>query len=162
MGYKIGDIVVHKAHGLCEIKNLVKMGDIDYYEVMPQYGERVTIYVPIAFSSTIFIDIISPEEADELLRYLKTIDDDVEIMTKQKRDDFKRMISNGDRKDLIYLAHKLRLLKEDKESKNMDLGFQDQALLEMVNRRLFDEFSLTYAIPRNQIEEFIFDRITRI
>lgn len=162
MDYQIGMVVVHKAHGLCEIKNQVKMGNIEYYEILPKSGERVTIYVPCACADNIFVHVISAEEADELLRYLKTIDDNVEVMTKQRRDDFKRRINNGDRRDLIYLFYKLKLLKQDRLSKNMDLGFQDQDLFDKAKRRLLDEFSLSYAVPRDQIAEFLNDRLERI
>lgn len=159
MDYEIGSIVVHKAHGLCEIKNKVKMGNIEYYESLPQSGERITIYVPCQCADTIFVDIISPSEADELLRYGKTIDDTVEVMTKQRRDDFKKKINNGDRRDLIYLFCKLRVLKKDRLSKNMDLGFQDQELFEKAKRRLLDEFSLSYDVSRDKIADFINHRI---
>ena len=58
-------------------------------------GEKVIIYVPCKSASLIFIDIMSASEADELLRYMKSIDDTLDVMDKQKRDEYKRKIQEG-------------------------------------------------------------------
>ncbi|MGI6377460.1 MAG: CarD family transcriptional regulator [Bacilli bacterium] len=162
MEYQSGSTVVHKSHGLCLVRGLKKIGKKEYYEIVPLQGEKVIIYVPCKSASLIFIDIMSASEADELLRYMKSIDDTLDVMDKQKRDEYKRKIQEGDRYEIAFLARKLHFLKEDKESRNMELGSQDQALFERARNRLLDEFSLSYSVPRDQVENFIDGRIEKV
>ena len=80
--------------------------------------------------------------------------------TKQRRDAFKRLLSSGDVKDIAYMCRQYTLYKLDPEG--VKLGAVDNDMLTHASNMLFDEFSLTYGVPREEIEIFMEERMKKL
>ena len=117
--FKLNDLVMHCREGLSTIVDTKVMGENEYFLVKANRGSGETIYVPKNRTSAIIRHLMNEKEADELLKYAKTIEKDFNSNTKQRRDAFKRKLSSGDIKEIAYLAiqlfHYEQLSEEERE-----------------------------------------------
>lgn len=160
--YKLGDTVIHRTHGISIIVSIMDIEGRSYYKVQPRKDQRLAIYVPTSNDKGILRDVLSVEEADELLVYMKGISEEVIPETKAKRDEFRHMFSNGDIKDLAFLSKKLYLSKQNKISKNLKVGAVDSYILEQSTAILLDELSLTYGVAPEKIIDYIANKIEKM
>ena len=98
--FKISDNVIHCREGLSTIVGIKDMNGKDYFLVSVNHNSGETIYVPVDTASSIIRPLMSKQEADDLLRYIKDIEKDFNSNTKQRRDAYKRKLSSGDVKEI--------------------------------------------------------------
>lgn len=153
MGFKIGDLVIHCRDGLSRISAMRDIDGHDFFVVISNRSDSETIYVPLSRAESIIRPVMNQEDADALFAYMNTIPFDFNKNTKQRRDLFKKKLNSGDTKELSYLFRQNYLYK--KHPDEVRLGPVDLDMLNYATNNFLDEFSLTYNIPRNQIEEFV-------
>ena len=147
--FQIGEYVVHKVHGICEIMDIVTIANRKYYKVTPSKDNKLTIYVPYTNEN----DII--KEANNLIEYMKGIDNDLVVDSKSRRDEFARLLTTGNIYDIAFLAKKLYILREEKLKNNRFIGVIDQDTFENANNRLIDELSLSLKISKDDVTALI-------
>jgi len=160
MKYEIGCQVVHKSQGICKIIELTSMYGNEYYKLIPN-NSNTTIYVPTNNTECIS-NIMSVKEADELLKYMKTIDDSCLDNSKQRRDTYTKKLNSGNKKDLAYLSKSLYFLKQERTSKNLRFSDLDNQILTKASDMLFEELSITYNIDKNNVLDFILNRMENL
>ncbi len=153
MGFKIGDLVIHCRDGLSRISAMRDIDGHDFFVVISNRSDSETIYVPLSRAESIIRPVMNQEDADALFAYMNTIPFDFNKNTKQRRDLFKKKLNSGDTKELSYLFRQNYLYKKHPDV--VRLGPVDLDMLNYATNNFLDEFSLTYNIPRNQIEEFV-------
>ena len=153
--FQIGEYVVHKVHGICEIMDIVTIANRKYYKVTPSKDNKLTIYVPYTNENDIIRNIMSEQEANKLIEYMKGIDNDLVVDSKSRRDEFARLLTTGNIYDIAFLAKKLYILREEKLKNNRFIGVIDQDTFENANNRLIDELSLSLKISKDYVTALI-------
>lgn len=151
----IGKIIVHKKHGICRISQHVQMSGQNYYQLTPHFDESMSIFVPVSKENELLREVLSKSEADDLISYMREIDENLIEDTKERRDDFHKKFSSGELKDLAYICRKLFLLKKSKEETNAKFCLTDSTMFEKANKMLLDELSIAYNIDRSQIFDYV-------
>ena len=161
--FKIGDFVIHCREGLSTIVDIRDMNGKDYFLVSVKHNSGETIYVPVDTASSIIRPLMSKKDADLLLDYIKDIKKEFNTNTKQRRDAYKRKLSSGDVKEIAYLYRQLYFynLIGGENNTEIKLGPVDIDMLSFAENMLMDELSLTYAVPRDQIKEYVEKRIAK-
>ena len=149
--FQIGEYVVHKVHGICEIMDIVTIANRKYYKVTPSKDNKLTIYVPYTNENDIIRNIMSEQEANKLIEYMKGIDNDLVVDSKSRRDEFARLLTTGNIYDIAFLAKKLYILREEKLKNNRFIGVIDQDTFENANNRLIDELSLSLKVSKDDV-----------
>lgn len=161
--YNINDLVMHSREGLSKIFSIITMGDKEYYLVHSIRGSGDNIYVPVERADGIIRNIMSEKEADELLKFMKTIEKDFNTNTKQRRDNFKRRLNSGDIHDIAYLCCQLYFYNDlDHETDEYKLGAMDLDMLNFADTYLNDELMLSYNVSADNIHDFILKRIKKL
>lgn len=154
--YKVNDLVIHKNEGLCKIIEIVTMANKEYYKMLIENKkDNTTIYLPISKKDEMLVEVMSKEDADDLLRYMKSLEEKIVESTKERRGDYAKKLASGDKRDLVYIVKYLYLLKQDKDLKNVKLGEQDTITYLKASDMLFDELSVVYGVSRDKVEEYI-------
>ena len=156
--YKIGQQVIHCRDGLAVVVGNTNMADKDYYIVKTVRGSGENIYVPVDRADQIIRFLMSPEEADKLIAYIKTIPLEFNPNTKQRRDAIKKRLLSGDVKDGAYLFKQLYFFKTQNDG-SIKYGALDVDMLSFASNNLLDEFALSYNKNRDEIEEFVFNKL---
>ena len=162
--FKINESVVHCREGLSTILSVSSINGRDYFLVRTHQASGETIYVPVETANNIIRPILSKEEADEVLKYIKSIEKEFNNNTKQRRDAYKRRLSSGDVNDIAYLYRQLYFydLIGGENNEEIKLGPVDIEMLSYAKNMLLDEFAISFKVDRNEIEQFIEDRIKKL
>ena len=160
MSFEIGQKVIHCRDGLSTIVSTTKMGEKEYFIVQIAHGQEVKTYVPIDRADAVIRHIMNKDEADFLLKDLKTLSKEFNPNTKQRRDAFKRRLSSGSVTDIAYMFQQNYLYKQDPDS--VKLGAMDIEMLDYASNMLLDELALTYGIDREKILAFVIDRQAKL
>ncbi|MBO4856569.1 MAG: CarD family transcriptional regulator [Bacilli bacterium] len=156
--YKIGQQVIHCRDGLAVVVGSTNMADKDYYIVKTVRGSGENIYVPVDRADQIIRFLMSSEEADKLIAYIKTIPLEFNPNTKQRRDAIKKRLLSGDVKDSAYLFKQLFFFKAQNDG-SIKFGALDIDMLSFASNNLLDEFAISYNKNRDEIEEFVFAKL---
>ena len=159
--FKINDFVIHAREGLSTIVSMSSINGREYFLVKSNQANGETIYVPVDTASNIIRHVLNDKEADDVLRYIKSIEKEFNNNTKQRRDAYKRRLSSGDVQDIAYLYRQLYFynLIGGENNEEIKLGPVDIDMLNYAKNMLLDEMSLTYKVDRSKIEDFIENRI---
>lgn len=154
--FEVNQQVVHCRDGVATITSITSMAGNDYFVLKAKRGEGVNIFVPLSRAESIIRPIMSKEEADELITYMKNLQIEFNSNTKQRRDDFKRRIQSGDIKDIIFLNKELYLYQTASElPPKVKFGQVDFDILEKARITLFDEFMLVYNVEYDEVSTLI-------
>lgn len=158
--FNVNDLVMHCREGLAEIVSTTEMGGKEYFLVSAKRGSGEKIYVPIEKAHSIIRHILNKSDADKLLAYMKGIEVEFNSNTKQRRDAFKRRLASGDVYDLAFLSRQLFYFNnQDEENPLIKYGPVDLDMLRYADNVLMDELSLSYDIPREDILDFVNNKI---
>lgn len=157
MQFKLNDMVMHCREGLATISSTTKMGEREYFIVHSVHGDGEAIYVPFATAENIIRPVMTKDEAESLINKIKLIKKEFNSNTKQRRDAFRKRLNSGDIKDIAYLfAQNILYTKEPEDVK---LGAADIEMLEFAQNFLLDELSLSYRISREEILDFVINKL---
>lgn len=151
----IGKVMVHKAHGICTIKEILQIGGNDYYKLVPSFDEGMSIFVPVSKEKEFLREVIDKNQADDLVDYMNNLDDSIIDDSKERRDSFHKKLSSGDLKEIAYMCYKLYLLKKAKLNSNAKFCLTYSVMFDKAHKMLFDELALAYKIDRNKIVDYI-------
>ena len=164
MIHQIGDNVIHCRNGVSTIIGTTEMGERQYFVIRALRGDNENIYVPIIGSQNIIRSIMTVEDADKLLHDLATVEKEFNSNTKQRRDAYKRRLGSGNILDIAYLYRQLYFYYQigGEDNSEIKLGPVDIDMLSHAKNMLLDEFSLTYKVNRDDVEDFIEKRIKKL
>ena len=162
--FSVNDSVIHCREGLSTIIGNKEMNGKAYFLVRVNRTSGETIYVPVDSAGTIIRSIMSVNEADNVLKYIKKIDKDFNSNTKQRRDSYKRRLSSGDVKDVAYLYRQLYFYNQlgGEENTEIKLGPVDLDMLYYARDMLLDELTITYQQPREEIASYVEQRLASL
>lgn len=160
-GFQKGQLVVHCRDGLARVNDTTIMGDKQYFIVHLLKGDSDNIYVPYDRASSIIRNLMTKEEANEVIQYMKTVELEYNSNTKQRRDSLKRRLVSGNINDVAFLFKQLYFYKAKNENGTIKFGPVDLDMLNFANDNLLDEFAIVYGIDRNVIGPYIYDQLSR-
>ena len=162
MDYKVGDRVVHSREGLSTIVNITSIAGNEYFVIVADKGDRENIYVMTSRTDNIIRPIMSEKEANRVVEYMKTVEAGFISNTKQRRDIYRKHLLSGNVFDLAYLTRQLYFFNYyNSHGQVVKLGPTDLQMLKDAERILFDEFALSYRMPREEVDAKIVDLIER-
>lgn len=160
--YKIDEIVVYGVYGLCKIVEIstrsVGEEETEYYILRPVKDPKTTLFVPTqnkAMTDKMRVPL-NAEEINVLVN--ETPQESIWIDNqKLRREEYRRMLQNGDRKVLILMVRTLKNRKEEQLSKGKKFHATDEAFLREAEETLAEEFCYVLQASDLQVRRFILD-----
>ena len=154
--YSINDKVIHAREGLATIINIASMAGNDYFVIRSDHGGTENIYVPVNNTGSLIRPIMSIEDANKVVEYMKTVKAEFISNTKQRRDQYKRRLLSGNVYDLAYLSRQLYFFHfYNANGQVVKLGPTDIQMLVDAEVILFDELAISFDKPRESIQEYV-------
>lgn len=163
--YQVGETVLYGTEGVCTIAEVreMKVGreKASYYVLQPVHREGATIFVPLQ-NETLQAKmrrLLSVEDINQLLDYISH--EDVEWIddAAERKTEFHRILTAGDRKELLGMIRTLYLRREMLQSAGKRLRTNDDQMLRDAEKLLNDEFALVLNIKPRDVPEYIRSRI---
>lgn len=163
--YKVNEIVLYGNEGVCKIQEmmtrLVGGKSVEYYVLKPVYTKGSTIYVPSDSEELMkkMKKILSVEEIMELIHTMpdaKSVWVDNDNLRKEK---YREILKNGDRKELIRLIRTLFLHQEKLKDQGKKFHAADDKFFKDAEKVLYDEFAYVLNIRQDEVIPFICEEI---
>lgn len=159
--FEKGKIIVHKSHGICTIADILQIGGLNYYKIIPSIDKTMSIFVPVNKENELLREVLTEKQADDIVEYMRQIDDTVIDDSKERRDSFHKKLSSGDLKEIAYMCNKLYQLKQIKMDTNSKFCLTDNSIFEKASKLLFDELAVAYNIKRDEIVPFVVNKLKK-
>ncbi len=164
--YNVDDVVSYGKNGVCRITEIKKMkfdrsDEHEYYILAPLRDKNSTFFVPV--DSSVLLSrmrkVMTKEEIDAVLDSAKNKSIEWIEDKKQRNDAFRAIITGGDPRQIILLAHCIFDKKKEKEEDGRKLWACDEALLVTVVKMISEEMSWSLGIPESKVGEYIRKKI---
>ena len=156
MSFKVNDRVVHCREGLSTIVGETNIAGNDYFVIVSDKGDRENIYVLKTRTENIIRPVMNVEEAEAVIDYMRKVEAGFISNTKQRRDLYKKKLLSGNVYDLAYLSVQLYFFNYyNANGQVVKLGPTDLQMLKDAESILFDELSISFNIPREEMSERI-------
>ena len=154
--FKVNEKVIHAREGLSTIVNITKMGDNEYYVIRSDHGGSENIYVLVNNTVHLIRPIMSLEEANQVIEFMKGVVAEFISNTKQRRDQYKKRLLSGNVRDLAYLARQLYFFNYyNSIGQVVKLGPTDVQMLKDAETILFDELAISFDKKRSEIDQYV-------
>ncbi|MBE6894041.1 MAG: hypothetical protein E7483_00325 [Ruminococcaceae bacterium] len=164
--FAVNDYVIYGKSGLCFIKEIKKMrmanGPLsEYYILNSATGNAVTIYVPCDKENLVakMRRPLTKNEIDEILEEAKGLQINWIDNNNERADYFKKITDSDNYRDWILLVSCMHIKKTEKLANGKHLSSKDESTLKLLEKLIEDEFCYSLNLDRNQISEYIQNKL---
>lgn len=163
--FEVNDTIMYGTQGICKIVDITEkdfMGTKkEYYVLKPINDEGATLFAPMNNEKieSKMRRILSEEEIYELIETMPYEEGKWIHNENERKEQYKKIIASGDRTELIRMIKALYFHKKEREADGKHLYLSDERFFKEAERILYDEFQYVLKIRREELMEFIFNRI---
>ncbi|MBO5164067.1 MAG: transcriptional regulator [Ruminococcus sp.] len=166
--FKVNDTVIYDSHGVCTVRAVEPHNfigeNLEYYVLQQIAPPGNKFYVPTSNEKLVekMRTLYSSCEINEFIMNMPDedcvwIDDDV-----QRKNEYHRIISAGDRHELVRLIKTLYLHRERLSQEGKRLHAADEKFLSDAENMLYGEFAYSLDIPKDQVVEYIKEHLSAV
>ncbi|MEE0740682.1 MAG: CarD family transcriptional regulator [Emergencia sp.] len=166
--YQINDLVMYGSIGVCKVTDITKpdfAGSDEeklYYVLEPLYQSGV-IYAPVDNTKVFMRHVISEAEAIELIDTIPEIHTEIykNASMQQLTKYYQSVIDTHRCLDLLKLTKSIHQKKMDALEHNRHLGQIDKKFMKRAEDLLFGEFAAALSISKEDVGDYIQNRLNR-
>lgn len=157
--YQVNDVIVYGNNEVCKIETIDIPDFIEttekYYYLRPLSNPASILYVKTTNTQKPMRNILSKENAEDLLSELPTIEALYNQNDKIREKEFRDIIRSCDCKQLLQMLKGILLQKKQKETTGKKLSLNDEQNFHKVESCLANEFSEIFHISVEQAKKQI-------
>jgi CarD family transcriptional regulator len=163
--YEVNDYVVYGNIGVCKVLEIgtLDMDGIDkqkmYYTLEPLKSTGSTIYTPVENKKVILRDVISKDEAMELLDDLGNVEVLNVTDNKFSEEKYKKAMKKYDFKEFLRVIKTLYIKERERNLDGKTITSTDKKYLDAAKECLYGELSITLEMPLNKVEAFLQEKV---
>lgn len=159
--FQIGQTVIYGMEGACTIeeRKVMKVGrtKASYFVLRPIFRATSTVFVPE--DNPVLLSkmraVLSPEELHAILREAPLQDLDWIDDPNERKTEYQKILTGGERLWLLRLIHALREQSKSLQRKGKYLRTADDQMLRDAEKLLHDEFAVVLHISRQEVPDYI-------
>lgn len=163
--FKKNDTVLYGVEGVCIVSEITERQFrnqiLKYYVLKPVYHQGATVFIPVHNEELVskMKRILSVDEIHQLIQDMPNedliwIDND-----NQRKERFKEILRNGNRKELIQLIRTVYLKQEELKKVGKKIHTTDDNAFKDAEKILYEEFAYVLNIHKDEVIPFIFNQI---
>lgn len=165
---EVGDYTMYGSNGVCKV---VEIGHLDissidkdkmFYTLQPVYEQRSTVYTPVDNAKGAMRNILSKEEAWDLINDIPSIPIFCEETDKQLELKLKEAMKKYDCREWIKVIKTLNARKEERNLQGKKITCMDEKYLHTAKDLLIGELSISLNVTKEKMEELISERLKLI
>ena len=163
--FKVNDYVVYGSTGVCQITGISKYkyngsNETEYFVLQPVFSNTtLTIKTPVNNPSPAMRAIITKDDILALIAIMPEIEPISEDRGKQRSDSFKAALRTGEQEEWIKIIKTLYLEKKANSTANKKLTKTDEAIMNIAEKQLYEEFAIALNISPDEVLPFIFEHV---
>ena len=163
--FKINDVVVYGAHGVCEIVGTDKKkinGVIKKYFVLkPKNDCGATCYVPTWNEKALakMRKVMTKQDVDALIDSMPSKKPTWIENENERKETYKKILASGDQAAIITMVQALFLHKKEREAEGKRLHMSDEHFMKDAEQLLYNEWQYVLNMDKAGLMTYIFERI---
>lgn len=157
--YKVGDLIIYSAHGLCRIQDISEKNvggkTRTYYVMNPLEDAQLTISIPKAIGEKNMKSLMEEEEAQTILQSFQNAGIPWVEDARDRNKKYSAIVKTGERDEISRVANTLMRKEDELQKENKKLSEQDRKLLESIQIILFKELAVSLDKSMEEIEEIV-------
>ena len=167
--YKPNDLIVYGNTGVCRVMDITTRDDLDiavkgrlYYVLRPLYQDCI-ISAPVESEKVYIRPIMRADEVDKLIDSIPSINAEVfsSRVLRELDEHYDALIKTHDCATILELTMSLYKKKAEAEKSGKKFGIVDAKYLARAEELLFGEFAAALGIERDEVVDYIADRVER-
>ena len=161
--YKENDYLFYKKD-VCKVREVRKnkMNGKDYYILIPINDESLIIEAPADNRMGFIRDVISKNEADNLIKKIPEIETLENIDDKYIEKTYKELLYNGNLEDLIKKIKTTYLRNDARIKSNKKISDKDRTYFEKAEEYLYNELSISLGMGFEDTKNYIIDKVNEL
>ncbi len=166
--FEVGEYVVYGSKGVCQITDIrhIDISGADkerlYYILVPLGDANAKVYAPTDSQKIVMRKVISREEADKLISELSEIEMLWVADEKRREATYKEVMRTCDYRAWVSIVKTLYVRKKERTAQGKKVTALDERYMRAAENELYSELSLTLGIPRNEMEDYIKEKIKTV
>ena len=142
---------------VCIIEEVMKkyIKGIDYFILRPLNDKTLKISVPV--TSKMLRNVISFDEANELINNMKNID--VLKDEKQMENEYKRLLDTRDLNDLVKIIKTTYLRNKERIDNKKKISEKDDNYFNKAEDYLYTELSVALNMKKSEVKKYIIEKL---
>lgn len=165
---EVGDYTMYGSNGICRVTNIgcLDINCIDkdklFYTLQPVYEKGSTVYTPVDKAKFVMRNIISKEEAWELINDIPNIPLFLEETDRLLDLKLKESMKKYDCREWVKVIKTIFAKKEERNIHGKKISNTDEKYIQSAEDFLFNELSITLKITKEEVEDLIVERLKLI
>lgn len=161
--YSIGDVVMYKNIGVCEIVDIVERENYDsieeYYTLKPMNDDRSTIFVNVNNKKVMMRYLLPANEVEAILSGIEDIDGYYCDNDRERDLHLKELINSGVTTCWVEAIKGLYERRLERNKKGKDLSQVEERMFKTAEKLFYSEVAYTLDIPYNEVDAYINERV---
>lgn len=132
-----------------------------YYVLAPVSQKGGKIFTPVDNEKTPMRRVLTREEATSLIDRIPEIEELWISSEKLRENKYKECMRSGDCREWIRIIKTLYLRNQERSAQGKKVTATDEKYLHMAEECLYSELEIPLEIPKNQVEQYIVERLGR-
>lgn len=132
-----------------------------YYVLAPVSQKGGKIFTPVDNEKTPMRRVLTREEATSLIDRIPEIEELWISSEKLRENKYKECMRSGDCREWIRIIKTLYLRNQERSAQGKKVTATDEKYLHMAEEYLYSELEIPLEIPKNQVEQYIVERLGR-
>lgn len=160
--YKVNDIVVYK-RDLCKVVEIRKnrLTNLNSYIMVPILDESLKIEVPVDNNLPYIRDVISKEEADNLIKKIPNIKT-LQLDSKNLDSEYKYLYNSASLEDLITIIKTTYLRNDERLKTRKKVSEKDSSFFEKAEKSLYNELAISYNMSYENTRDYVINEMEKI
>ena len=163
--FKVNDIVVYGAQGVCEIVDTAEKkidGQIKKYFVLkPKNDYKVVCYVPTWNKKALakIRKVMTKQDVDALIDSMPSQTPTWIDNENERKETYKKILAGGDHASIISMVQALFFHKKERESEGKRLHMSDEHFMKDAEQLLYNEWQYVLNVDKAGLMAYIFERL---
>ena len=158
--YQKNDFVMYGSVGVCSVDGTCVRDDGNaYYVLQPVFTKNSIIYAPVNNCKVSIRNIISRDEADEIIDMMPEVEPFTISNRREKEMEYKKALKSGKHNEWLRLVKTLYNRKSENVNYRQSFSETDRMLLCSAERLLNGELAVALQIPFEKVSDYIMSRL---
>lgn len=163
--FQKGEYIVYGHQGICLVEDITHLGisgankEKLYYVLVPLHIKGSHIYYPIDRENANARELMTREEAEELVREIPELPELAVIMDKLREDSYKKALYSGDSRQWMSMVKTLQLRRKDRQANGKRIASVDERYLKLAEDLLYGELAFVLEMEREEVQILVRERV---
>lgn len=163
--FQVNDYVIYGKNGVCNIIDICIQPfegadkNTEYYVLKPVNSKGSTIYTPVENNKVVMRNIMTREEAMDLIHKVADMDPISVENDKYREAQYRNSMMTGDSEELIKIIKTIFIRKQKSIEAGKKMSATDEKYLRQAEDSLYGELSYTFELSEDEVKDYFIEQV---